>query len=58
VFGSRLTGAGFGGCAIALLRPGAFGDVVAKVSEVFRQRFGVVPAFDVLRVGAGPGEID
>ena len=58
VFGSRLTGAGFGGCAIALLRPGAFGDVVAKVSEVFLQRFGVVPAFDVLRVGAGPGEID
>ncbi|HEX6812674.1 MAG TPA: galactokinase [Planctomycetota bacterium] len=58
VFGSRLTGAGFGGCAIALLRPGASGDVVAKVGEVFRARFGVEPAFYLLRVGTGPGEID
>ena len=55
---SRVTGAGFGGCAIALLRPGAFADVVAKVSEVFRGRFGVEAAFDLLRVGTGPGEID
>ncbi len=57
VFGARLTGAGFGGCAIALLRPGAFEGVVAKVGEVFSARFGVAPGFDLLRVGTGPGEI-
>lgn len=57
VFGARLTGAGFGGCAIALLRPGAAGDVAAAVGRRFRDRFGVEPGFDVLRVGLGPGEL-
>lgn len=57
VFGARLTGAGFGGCAIALLRPGCSAAVAAQVSQVFTARFGVVPSFDVLRIGNGPGEL-
>jgi galactokinase len=58
VFGARLTGAGFGGCAIALIRPGTADSVAARVGAVFEQRFGVAPGFDVLRVGAGPGAVD
>lgn len=57
VFGARLTGAGFGGCAIALLRPGASSAVARVVAEAFQKRFGVVPGFDLLRVGTGPGEL-
>ncbi len=57
VFGARLTGAGFGGCAIALLRPGASTMVGRRVAETYRARYGVVPEFDLLRVGTGPGEI-
>ncbi|MEZ6037670.1 MAG: galactokinase [Planctomycetota bacterium] len=57
VFGARLTGAGFGGCAIALLEPGRSEAVAAHVAEVFEARFGVVPGFDLLRVGDGPGEV-
>ena len=56
VFGARLTGAGFGGCAIALCRPGVKDVVSAHVAKVFHARFGVEPGFDVLRVGSGPGE--
>lgn len=57
VFGARLTGAGFGGCAIALLQPGVSADVARRTGAVFEQRFGLAPAFDLLRVGNGPGEI-
>ncbi|MCK5941901.1 MAG: galactokinase [Planctomycetes bacterium] len=57
VFGARLTGAGFGGCAIALIAPGHREQVAARVSETFRARFGVQPGFDLLRIGDGPGEI-
>jgi galactokinase len=57
VFGARLTGAGFGGCAIALIRPGSANAVTEPVGRVFRDRFGVEPGFSVLRAGGGPRPI-
>lgn len=56
-FGARLTGAGFGGCAIALIRPGQSAAVAELVERRFAARFGVTPGFDLLRIGTGPGEI-
>ncbi|HEB51822.1 MAG TPA: galactokinase [bacterium] len=58
VFGARLTGAGFGGCAIALIEPGSSGQVTEHVGRVFHERFGVEPEFDLLHVGDGPGELE
>ncbi|MFO1076744.1 MAG: galactokinase [Planctomycetota bacterium] len=57
VFGARLTGAGFGGCAIALVTPGAAAEVAAGVAAAFVARFGIEPGFDVLHIGSGPGEV-
>ncbi len=57
VFGARLTGAGFGGCAIALLRPGVADAVQERVATAFRARFSVEPGFDLLRNGTGPVEL-
>jgi galactokinase len=58
VYGSRMTGAGFGGCAIALVRPGCADAVVREVSRQFTAKFGVQPHFDKLRPGSGPGEVE
>ena len=57
VFGARLVGAGFGGCAIALLRPGSADAVQVAVAATYRSRFGTEPAFYLLRNGTGPVEL-
>lgn len=57
VFGARLTGAGFGGCAIALIAPGHADGVAAAVANRYEARFGVAPGFSVLHAGPGPREL-
>jgi galactokinase len=46
-FGARLTGAGFGGCAIALVATGTAEAVAAGVVERFARRFGREPRWFV-----------
>ncbi|MBO4562822.1 MAG: galactokinase [Clostridia bacterium] len=40
VLGARMTGAGFGGCAIAIAERSAAEDVIAHVSALYRSRIG------------------
>jgi galactokinase len=44
VFGARMTGAGFGGCAIALLDPAALNGVCERVRSIARAAFIVQPS--------------
>ncbi len=52
-YGARMTGAGFGGCAVALLRADAAGRFVAQTADAYRQRTGHVPTVYVCQATSG-----
>lgn len=52
-FGARMTGAGFGGCAVALVSADRAAAVAAAVTAGYESRFGVTPALYVTRATAG-----
>ena len=53
VFGSRMTGAGFGGCAVALVRPDCVEAFTAKISEGYRAATGAAPGIYIVRASEG-----
>ena len=53
VFGSRLTGAGFGGCTVTLARPEAVEPLRAAVLEQYPRRSGLEPRIWVSEAAAG-----
>ncbi len=44
VYGSRMTGGGFGGCTVSLMERGAEQAFIPAIQEAYRQRFHVTPA--------------
>jgi galactokinase len=52
-YGVRMTGAGFGGCAVALVRAAAADSFVAAVEPAYRHRTGNAPALYVCRATNG-----
>jgi galactokinase len=53
VYGARLTGAGFGGCAVALVQPGKEQAVVEAIFEKYPKAANIWP--EVYISQAGPG---
>ena len=53
VIGARMTGGGFGGCTITLLREGARAAVERHLATEFCDQFGRVPAFWIARPAQG-----
>ena len=56
-YGARLTGAGFGGCAVALMEAGAVDAAIPAVSAAYRSRTGLTPALYPTRAAAGASQI-
>ena len=57
VIAARMTGAGFGGCTVNLVRPGAVETLTAAVLERYPARTGLTPMILPVSVAAGAGRI-
>lgn len=55
--GARVTGAGFGGCAIALVHDDALDDVINHVTQSYRDIIGYEPSFYIAEVSEGTRKI-
>ncbi|MCI8771563.1 MAG: galactokinase [Lachnospiraceae bacterium] len=58
VIGSRMTGAGFGGCTVSLVEDGAVEEFIEKVGVAYQERIGYAADFYVVEIGSGPCELD
>jgi len=56
VYGSRMTGGGFGGCTVTMLRAEAAPHFRERISIAYQGRFGAVPRIYDCRPSAGAGE--
>ena len=56
--GARMTGAGFGGCAIALVRAVAVAPFIAAVSREYEQRTGLTPDLFVAQPADGASLVE
>ena len=58
VFGSRMTGGGFGGCTVTMLRPDALPAFGQEIARAYQEKFSVTPALYPCRPSEGAGEIE
>lgn len=54
VIGSRMTGAGFGGCTVSIVKEEAVASFIEKVGAAYKEKIGYAADFYVVETGAGP----
>ena len=57
VLGSRMTGAGFGGCTVTLIAENQVDTFVESLGRAYEERFGLRADFYVAEIGNGAGEL-
>lgn len=57
VIGSRMTGAGFGGCTVSIVKDEAVDAFIRQVGGAYRKKIGYDADFYVVDIGDGPSEI-
>ena len=55
VIGSRMTGAGFGGCTVSIVKDDAIDTFIEKVGSAYKEKIGYAADFYVVELGDGPG---
>lgn len=57
VIGSRMTGAGFGGCTVSIVKEEAVDEFIEKVGEAYKEKIGYAANFYIVEIGSGPYEL-
>ena len=57
VYGSRMTGGGFGGCTVTMLRPDAADGFAARIASFYERRFQMTPRIYRCNPSAGAGAV-
>lgn len=54
VIGSRMTGAGFGGCTVSIVKEASIDRFIAEVGAAYEKKIGYAADFYVVEIGDGP----
>lgn len=54
VIGSRMTGAGFGGCTVSIVKKESVKKFIKKVGKAYKKKIGYYADFYVVKLGNGP----
>lgn len=57
VIGSRITGGGFGGCTVSIVKDEAIDEFKEKLTAVYQEKVGKTPEFYVVSIGDGPSRL-
>ena len=57
VIGSRMTGAGFGGCTVSIVKDEAVDTFIAQVGKAYEEKIGYAADFYVVEIGDGPQKL-
>ena len=57
VLGSRITGGGFGGCTVSIVKNEAVEDFKDQVGKGYQEKTGITPEFYVVDIGSGAGRL-
>ncbi len=55
VIGSRMTGAGFGGCTVSLIKKECAEAAIENVSRLYEEKIGYKGDFHIVEIGDGSG---